>query len=164
MSTNLHAGGFQRGANSPLWRAFFAALPRFFPTRERNGVTYLALHPASHCVLPLISRLRRQLPPGGGSLFSPPATRVLEPKPSAAGSVRFRQTKRPGTKMPGRALSVVLIDNETLIVEILNNLDHHGRKLGTGGRALWSECGRSRAHAGDNTVFHCPAERLNGIG
>ena len=35
----LVAGGFQRGAHIPLWRAFFAALPRFFPTRERNGVT-----------------------------------------------------------------------------------------------------------------------------
>ncbi len=33
------AGGFQRGAHIPLWRAFFAVLPRFFPTRERNGVT-----------------------------------------------------------------------------------------------------------------------------
>ena len=41
-------GESKGGAHIPLWRAFFAVLPRFFPTRERNGVTRLALHCASH--------------------------------------------------------------------------------------------------------------------
>ena len=31
------AGGFQRGAHIPLWRAFFAALPRFASKRARSA-------------------------------------------------------------------------------------------------------------------------------
>ncbi len=58
------AGGFQRGAHIPLWRAFFAALPRFFPTRERNGVTDLTCV-AQRGGTPLISRLTATPSPQG---------------------------------------------------------------------------------------------------
>ena len=61
--------GFPKGENEiPLWRAFFAALPRFFPTtgKKWGNIPCSAMRDAVRFFL--ISRLRRQLPPEGEAL------------------------------------------------------------------------------------------------